>query len=225
MSSNGSHLFGCHGSTGEPWVGGFKTSHPAKEKKMRAPQAQYQECPPHTVTQSAHTSQQTRVYPYSSPGSRCSVCFELGEGRPPLEKGKMLRQKEKEGKKMGGTATATAAELHDCFHLNVTGLSFSPSPHYLRPTPELHLCLECFCTGSCPLPGMFCKGSSLIITVNTLLHTFLLPLVFRANNAAAEACSIEAVMADSYNSWIASTSLPTRPDWLLAKQRLKLIFN
>lgn len=34
MSSNGSHLFGCHSSTGEPWVGGedFKTPHPAKKK-------------------------------------------------------------------------------------------------------------------------------------------------------------------------------------------------
>lgn len=222
MSSNGSHLFGCHGSTGEPWEGDFKTPHPAKKKNMRAPQAQYQECPPHTVTQSARTSQQTRVYPYSSPCSRCSVCFEATPGKK-----KMLRQNAKEGKKMGGTTTATVAELlHDCFHLNVTGLSFFfPSPHYPRHTPELHLCSECSCTGSCPLAGMFCKGSSLIITVNTLLHTFLLPLVFCANNAAAEACSIEAVMADSYHSWIASTSLPTRADWLLANRRLKLIFN
>lgn len=34
----------------------LKTSHPAGKKI--APQAQYQECPPHTVTHSAHTSQQ-----------------------------------------------------------------------------------------------------------------------------------------------------------------------
>lgn len=41
MSSNGSHLFGCHGSTGEPWVGGFQNISPGKDEgeKNTAPQA------------------------------------------------------------------------------------------------------------------------------------------------------------------------------------------
>lgn len=76
--------------------GGFQNISPGKKKKKEkkenkktTPQAQYQECPPHTAPQSAHTSQQTRVYPYPGPRPRCSVCFELGEGRP-------LKQKEKE---------------------------------------------------------------------------------------------------------------------------------
>lgn len=80
-------------------MGGGISKHLTRQRRRRrkktAPQAQYQECPPHTVTQSARTSQQTRVYPDSSPCSDCSVCFELGERRPPLDKKKMLKQKEK----------------------------------------------------------------------------------------------------------------------------------
>lgn len=58
----------------------------------------------------------------------------------------MLRQNAKEGKKMGGTTTATVAELlHDCFHLNVTGLSFFPPPPIIRGTHQ-----SCTCARSAP---------------------------------------------------------------------------
>lgn len=89
------------------------------------------------------------------------------------------------------TMATIGAQLGACFCLNVTGSScfFFLS---FRETPELHLCFKCLRTGSYPLAGLFCVGSSLIITLNMLLHTFLLPLVYCTNCVASEAFSIEA---------------------------------
>lgn len=72
VSSNGSHLFGCHGSTGEPWVGGcggggdFKTPHPAKKKEKKTKQKHH--CRPnsrnvhHTRPLSQHTRHNKAVF-------------------------------------------------------------------------------------------------------------------------------------------------------------------
>lgn len=180
----------------------------------------------HTRSLSQHTRHNKPVFTLIPARVRAALfALSLERGGHPWKNENAEAERGKEnGRTNHGHRGWTAPWLFS-FECHRVEVFFPPPPHYPRQTPELHLCLECLCTGSCPLTGMFCKGSSPIITVNTLLHTFLLPLVFCANNAAAEACSIEAVMADSYSSWITSTSLPTRPDWMLAKRRLKLIFN
>lgn len=161
VSSNGSHLFGCHGSTGEPLGGGPGFSkHLTQQGKKIAPQAQYQECPPHTVTHSPHTSQQP-VFTLI-PSRVHTAVFALRGGCPV----KMLKQRE--GEKMERITRATiGAQLSVCFCLNVTGSRFFI--FLLRETPELHLCYKCLQTGSYPPAGLFCIGSSLIITLNMLL--------------------------------------------------------
>lgn len=53
----------------------------------------------HGHSVSTHTSQQSRVYPFSTPRSHCSACFERGEGRPPLESRKCWGKKRKDGRK------------------------------------------------------------------------------------------------------------------------------
>lgn len=133
----------------------LKTSHPARKKI--APEAQYQECPPHTVTHSPHTRHNNPCLPVFHPVFTllCLLCSFVREGCPE----KMLKQREEE--KMERTTMATiGAQLSVCFCLNVTGSSFSFS-FFLRETPELHLCYKGLRTGSYPLTALFCVGSSL----------------------------------------------------------------
>lgn len=67
---------------------------PARRKI--SPQAQYQECPPHTVTHSAHTSQQP-MFTLIPPHAHTTVCFELCKRSPPVQK-KMLNKRAGEKK-------------------------------------------------------------------------------------------------------------------------------
>lgn len=92
-SSNGSHLFGCHGSTGEPrgFGGGqdgkggrvrraSQNISPGKKRKQHR-RPQYQECPPHTATHhSPHTRHNNPCLPPIPP--RCSLALPLFAFQP-----------------------------------------------------------------------------------------------------------------------------------------------
>lgn len=100
----------------------LKTSHPSRKKI--APQAQYQECPPHTVTHSPHTSQQP-VFTLIPPRVHTTLfaLYLLREGPKKKKRKKMLKQRE--GEKIERTTMATVgAQLAACFCLSVTGSSF-----------------------------------------------------------------------------------------------------
>lgn len=109
---------GCGGWGGGP---GF-SKHLTRQEKKIAPQAQYQECPPHTVTHSAHTSQQpvfTRIPPHVH-----TAVFALSFVREGCPSKRKCWSGERE-KKMERTTMATiGALLTACFCLNVTGLRF-----------------------------------------------------------------------------------------------------
>lgn len=132
VSSNGSHLFGCHSSTGERWEGGggggcgceggwwgggseqaSQNISPGKKRK------QHRRLSPRNVhhtrsLHSPHTSQQTRVYPPSAPAFFALPLFALSfrKGWLPLQK-KMLKGG---GKKAERTTGATiGAPLAACF--------------------------------------------------------------------------------------------------------------
>lgn len=98
-SSNGSHLFGCHGSTGEPrgcgevvggggggggWgkavgVGQASQNISTGKKRKQHCRLQRQECPPHTAARSlaTHTSQQPVFTPDSAPVLALPLCLLL----------------------------------------------------------------------------------------------------------------------------------------------------
>lgn len=177
------------------WGGGFKTSHPAERKKKIQHHRLNIRNVHHTRSLSQHTRHNKPVFTLIPARVRAALfALSLARGGHPRRKenaeaeGELVKEN---GRNNRGHHRYTAPRL---FWFECHRVEFPPPHHYSRQTPELHLCLECFCfcTGSCTRTGLFCKGSSLIITVNMLLHTFLHPLGFCANNVAAQAGSVEA---------------------------------
>lgn len=98
----------------------LKTSHPAR--KEIAPQAQYQECPPHMVTHSPHTSQQP-VFTLIPPHVHTTL-FALSfasEGCPSKRKCWSGKREKKNGKNNHGhhQCTAQCLFLFECHRVEV----------------------------------------------------------------------------------------------------------
>lgn len=187
MSSDGSHLFGCHGSTGEPWVGDQASQNISPGKKRNSTIGSISGMSTthgHSLTTHVTT---TRVYPYSTPCSHYSVCFVAlwGEAAP---KKCWSREKEKKWKEQPWPPS-----VHS---LVFVFLWMSQGRDFFFFSWGRHQSCTCATSASGLVAtlqlGCFCIGSSLIITLNMLLHTFLLPLVYCTYCVASEAFSIEA---------------------------------
>lgn len=84
VSSNGGHLFGCHGSTGEPWVGDQASQNISPGMKKNSTTGSISGMSTthgHSLTTHVTT---TRVYPYSTPVFTllCLLCSSVSEGCP-----------------------------------------------------------------------------------------------------------------------------------------------
>lgn len=133
----------------------FKTSRPARKENSTAGSVRGMSTTHGHFTH--HTRHNKPVFTLLPPRRFFALplfAFSFREGwlAPPKENA------EGRGEKAERTTGATiGAPLAACFRFTCHRVE-------VEEFPRLHLCLKCLWTGSCPLAGLFCKGSNLIIT-------------------------------------------------------------
>lgn len=167
-SSNGSHLFGCHGSTGEPrgcgragqaragegGEAGF-SKHLTRQEKKTAPQASVSGMSTthgHSLTHHTHVTT-TRVYPRFRPGARSRYrCLLLSLWRGGPRGAAPFPRENAEGRKnSGNNKHGHRGRTACCLFSFACHTNFFPSASWLSAlTPRLHLRLELLRPGRCP---------------------------------------------------------------------------